>query len=123
MVLGPEQVTWTTIFHNYLRSSVKNFRGPRSENMSRGSSVVYVTGGHRWCSSPGVNGGAGRRVSTVVHVTGVINDTCYKRSSAVHHNSYYILFFCITFIFGALVKIVLVLLIFLKRNLTIIKIC
>ena len=106
MVLRPEQVTWTTIFHNYLRSWMTNFRGSRSENMSRGhrwcmSSVVQVIGGaghrgiigvasHRWCRS---------QPSSVVHVTGVIDDTCYKGSSAMHHNSYYILFsFCITFI-------------------------
>ena len=85
MVLGPEQVTWTTIFHNYLRSSVTNFRGPRSENMSRGqrwcrspgSSVVQVTGviggvchrGHQWCMSPG---------STVVQVTGVIGGAGHR---------------------------------------------
>ena len=51
--------------------------------------------GNRGYRSPGVNGGAGRRGSTVVHVTRVIDDTCYKRSSAVHHDSYYIHLFAL----------------------------
>ena len=86
MVLGPEQVTWTTIFHNYLRSSVTNFRGSQTENMSRRSSVVQVIGdaghrGHRWCRSPGVIGGASHRV---VYVTEVIGGVSHRGSSGVY---------------------------------------
>ena len=76
MVLGPEQVT--TIFHNYLRSSVIKFRRSRSESMSSGhrwcrspgSSVVQVTGGYRWCNFIGGNRWCRSPGSSVVQVTG-----------------------------------------------------
>ena len=110
MVLGPEQVTWTTIFHNYLRSSVTNFRGSRTENMSCRSSVVQVIGGadhqgHRWFKSSvgqvtGVIGGASHRWCKS---PGVIGGVCHRgnrwyrspETSVVYYSSYYIHLFAI----------------------------
>ena len=85
MVLGPEQVKWTTIFHNYLRSSVTNFRGSRTENMSRWSSVVQVIGGagHRWW-------GHWCCKSSVVHITGGHRWHRSPETSVVYYSSYYI---------------------------------
>ena len=73
MVLGPEQVTWTTIFHDYLRSSVTNFWG-----VTNGEHVTSVIGGasHRWCRSPGVESLVLQ--SSVVQVTGVIGGVCHR---------------------------------------------